>query len=339
MSTFSTFSPHHTAYLTSHNHLFIPFHTAGKSNLCTHSPLPRVGCSAPLGAQVCVSGYYRFYSSFLISVYRLSIHPSICHNMASLLSISTPSATLTFSDIDSDAAAAILHRPTHRRPTTTRTTHHPPTPGTRRFRRHLNALLSADEGGGSSSDYYSATSDGEGREEGEPEVWRSEWRGEFVRVGEEFFEGRVGIARVGRAVGEEEKGSRLQRRVKTIEKERLERRRERRERLERKQRRLAATDQLTTSASSNASSPVMAGSGVEDGSLAGLRAQREGGGARLVQDDFVMVDAEAEVDGKVERAEDGEQPQEEDELMMTNVIAGDGQWQHTFSAQLCWCAA
>ena len=243
--------------------------------------------------------------------------------MASGFLISTPSATLTFSDIDSDAAAAILHRTVRRRSTTNRATQ-PPTPGTRRFRRYLNALLSADEGG-SSSDYYSATSDGEGREDGEPEVWRSEWRGEFVRAGDDFFEGRVGVARSGgKAGGEEEKGSRLQRRVKTIEKERLERRRQRRERHERKQRRLTAVDQLTTS-SSNTSSPAL--TSMDDaGSLAMLRAQKGGGVREVVQDDFVMVDAEVE-DGKAEDEEeaDGQQQQEQDgELMMTNVIAGNG---------------
>ena len=260
--------------------------------------------------------------------------------MASVLSISTPSATLTFSDLDSDAAAAILHHPTRHRPahpSTTRRTqpHVPPTPGTRRYRRYLNALLSADEGEGSSSEWYSA-SEGE-REEGEAEVWRSEWRGEFVKVGEDFFDGRVGLGtqggqRVkGRGGGydEEETGSRLQRRVKTMERERMERRRERRERLERKQKRLTTVDQLTTSASSDPSSPAMSG-GLEDGSLASLRAQREH--ARMEQDDFVLVDAHMDSkDAELQLDHHATAPQNEqkDELMMTNIIAGDGQLHHS----------
>ena len=241
--------------------------------------------------------------------------------MASVLSISTPSATLTFSDVDSDAAATLLHHTIRHRPATNRPTH-PPTPGTRRFRRYLNSLLSADEGEGSSSEYYSASE--VEREEGEPEIWRNEWRGEFVRAGEEFFDGIVGLPKRDRA-GEEETGSRLQRRVKTIERERLERRRERRERLERKQRRQAAVDQLTTSSTSSPTSgrTVVAGEEVEDGSLTMLRSQRDG--VRVVEGDFVMVDDEMD---RKDHSIDEIQQQEEDELMMSNVIAGDGQWQH-----------
>ena len=250
--------------------------------------------------------------------------------MASILSISTPSATLTFSDIDSDAAAALLLRSIRHHPSTTATASrstHPPTPGTRRFRRYLNALLSADEGDGSSSDYYSASE--VEREEGEPEVWRSEWRGEFVRVGDEFFEGRLGVSKHDRGAdeGEEEKGSRLQRRVKTIERERMERRRERRERLERKQRRLAAVEKLTHTTASHPSGSTTAVGGVQDGSLAMLRAQRAD--VQTVHDEYVMVD-EDRMDRKDDAVLDVQQ-EEEDELMVTNIIAGDGQWQHTLS--------
>ena len=235
--------------------------------------------------------------------------------MASLLSISTPTATLTFSDIDSDAAAAILHRTIRHRPAHSASrASQPPTPGTRRFRRYLNALVSADEGdGGSSSEYYSQ-SEAE-RDEGEPEVWRSEWKGEFVRVGDDFFDGTVGLPK---RAGREETGSRLQRRVKTIERERLERRRERRERLERRERRLAAAEQLATSAAS--SETTVAGSELEDGSLAALRAQRIG--ARVRESEYVMVDEE-ELDKKDDSLDAHEQ-EEEDELMTTNSIAGDG---------------
>ena len=244
--------------------------------------------------------------------------------MASVLSISTPTATLTFSDIDSDAAAAILHR-TERRQSTTATnrrTSHPPTPGTRRFRRYLNALLSADEGDGSSSDYYSASE--VERDEGEPEIWRNEWRGEFVRAGEEFFDGRVGLPRHDRT-GDEEKGSRLQRRLKVIERERVQRRRERRERLERKQRQQAAADQLA------ASSTVTAGGVEEGGSLAMLRVHRDG--VQVVEDDFVMVDGD--MDRKEGSVDAEQQEEEEDELTMTSIIAGDGQWRHTSLTAAC----
>ena len=249
--------------------------------------------------------------------------------MAAVLSISTPSATLTFSDIDSDAAAAILHRTTRHRPTTTTTRTSVPQPGTRRFRRYLNSLVSADDGDGSSSEYYSASE--VEREEGDPEIWRNEWRGEFVRAGDEFFEGRVGLPRHDRG-GEVETGSRLQRRVKTIERERLNRRRERRERLERKQKRLAAVDQLAMSSTRTAVGDSEVG-GVEDGSLASLRAQRDG--VQVMEEEFVMVDDE--LDSKQHAVNNGRQQQdeEEDELMQANVIAGDGQCKHLTATQGC----
>lgn len=109
--------------------------------------------------------------------------------------------------------------------------------------------------------------------------------------------------------------------MRTIERERVDRRRERRERLERKQKRLAAVDQLTTS-----SETTVPGSELEDGSLAALRAQRSGG-RQAADKEYVMVDEE--LDSKDDSLDDGQEQQrdkdEEDQLITTHVIAGDGQ--------------
>ena len=113
-------------------------------------------------------------------------------------------------------------------------------------------MLSGDESG---SEYYSG-SDGEGggrrADEVEEEVWRSEWKAEFVQVGGEFFEGAEKVEKRERA---DDGGSRLQRRLRRLERERQQWRQQRRERLERQQRRLAAVEVMDGQEAHIAASP------------------------------------------------------------------------------------
>ena len=141
-------------------------------------------------------------------------------------------------------------------------------PGTRRFRRHLNSLLSGEDSG---SDYYYSGSDGESAglraaEAEEEEVWRSEWRGEFVAVGGDFFDSSDKLEK--RNKDGEDGGNPVQRRLRRLERERRERRQQRKARVERRQRRLATVEMVDGDAASPAPSVAA--------SIAPLRPEREG---------------------------------------------------------------
>lgn len=148
--------------------------------------------------------------------------------MSSGISISTPAATVHFSDIsDSEVAASIIRAHRQKQPSA-RVSTRQPTFGVRRIRRMLNARLSDSE---TIYDYDSYASASDWEDDSNQPIVEFNWQARFIEVGSEFYQPAQSDRLVKQTLDDRTMpADRILRRVKKMEKEREQRRHERHER-------------------------------------------------------------------------------------------------------------